>query len=93
MLYVGKCRDCGFLVFSEDCLTFKSNMAHHRNKSHRATYEFVAGVSLKDFKDEFYIDRIRDQETVKLMLSVVSNSGFWKAIRCFPELQQSLFSA
>ena len=73
-------------------MTFKSNMAQHRNKSHRGSYELVAGVRLSDFKDHYYIDRVRDRETVTLLLSVFGNNKLWKAIRASPELTQSLFS-
>ena len=91
MLYVGKCKHCGFLVHSKDCHEFKSLMAKHLNDSHRGDYDFVSKIPLKDFED-FVISRIHDAEIVANLETVMKNRGFWRAIRSHPSLQNILFS-
>ena len=91
LLYVGKCRQCGFQVHSKDCLTFKTLMAQHLNSSHSGDYDFVAGIRLGDFED-FVISRVRDAELVWTLEAVFGNRGYWRAIRSHPSLQNILFS-
>lgn len=91
MLYVAKCRHCGFIVSSSDAIAVKQLMAGHLNKSHSGDYDLVATIPLNDFKDDFIFDRVKDKETAQLLMSVMKNRGFWIAIRKNPELQ-SLFS-
>jgi hypothetical protein len=91
MLYVGKCKDCGYIVKSQDVSTFKDCMAKHRNKSHRESWAFVVRIPLHDF-DCFSIVRFTDEETVGTLERVINNVGFWKAIRKFPSLQKIPFS-
>lgn len=93
MLYAGQCRRCGFQVYSIDCTGFKRLMAQHLNKSHGEDYEFVSQITLKDFDAlGFRIDRVHDPAIVKVLLGVMGNRGYWKAIRLHPPLQNLLFS-
>jgi len=91
MLNVGKCKDCGFIVQSQDVTEFKNLMAKHLNKSHSGTWAFVARIPLKDFED-FTKVRISDSETASFLRNAMNNVGFWKAIRKFPTLQNIPFS-
>ena len=91
MLYVGKCKDCGYIVQSQDISTFKDSMAKHRNGSHKEFWVFVKKIPLHDF-DNFSIVRFSDKETVSTLERVINNVGFWKAIRKFPSLQNIPFS-
>ena len=91
MLYVGKCKECGYIVQSQDISTFKNSMAKHRNDSHKECWVFVKKIALHDF-DCFSIVRFSDKETVSTLARVINNVGFWKAIRKFPSLQNIPFS-
>lgn len=91
MLYVGKCRQCGFQVHSKDCLAFKSLMAQHLNTSHEGDYYLVTRIPLGDFED-FVISRVKDAELVWTLDAVFGNKGYWKAIRSHPALQNIPFS-
>lgn len=91
ILYVGRCKHCGFQVHSEDLSAFKSLMGSHLNKSHGEDYLFTSEIPLKDFEN-FTIARIRDTEVIATLLSVFRNRGYWKAIRTHPQLQTTLFS-
>lgn len=91
MLYVGKCKDCGFIVKGSDVTEFKDLMAKHRNESHSEAWVFVKRLPLQDF-DSFSKVRIADKETEAFMKNAMNNVGFWKAIRKFPTLQNVPFS-
>jgi len=91
MLYVGKCKDCGYIVQNQDISSFKDSMAKHRNDSHKESWVFVKKLPLHDF-DNFSIVRFSDKETVSTLERVISNIGFWKAIRKCPTLQNIPFS-
>jgi hypothetical protein len=67
-------------------------MAGHRNKSHQDDYELVAEIPITDFKDNFVIIRIRHAGEVKAFLGIVNNPAYWKVIRKFPKIQNTLFS-
>jgi hypothetical protein len=91
MLYVGKCKDCGYIVQNQDVSTFKDSMAKHRNDSHKEFWVFVKKIALHDF-DCFSILRFSYKETATTLERVMNNVGFWKAIRKYPTLQNIPFS-
>ena len=92
MLYVAKCRRCGYLVHNKACPDLKADLSRHLNVSHREGYDFPLQVTMKDYKASFVITTIHDAKEAEGILSVINNRGFWVAIRSHPQLENTLFS-
>jgi hypothetical protein len=83
ILYLCNCRKCAFQVHSSDVLAVKELMADHMTKSHRYPFSLVASVPLKDFKELFIIDRIRDlsDKDAKALDWATGHPAYWKVQR------------
>jgi len=85
MLYVCSCRKCAFLVHHTDVQSVKNLMQSHLEASHGYESSFVHDVPIEDFKELFKIDRIRDDEVIRGLVTAFEHRGFWKALRTKPE--------
>ena len=85
MLYVCSCRKCAFLVHHTDVQSVKNLMQTHLEDSHGYDSAFVHGVPIEDFKEEFKIDRIKDDEVIRGLVTAFEHRGFWKALRTNPK--------
>ena len=81
MLYIVKCKQCNYVIVSENVLNIKSAMAMHLNKSHGSDIDFVADLRLDDFIDDFAITRIRDEETILYLKMAIKTETFWDFYR------------
>ena len=80
MLYVVRCRLCNFLMLSVSSWMIKQRIAEHFTKSHGSDYLFVADVPLKDF-EEVTIVRIRDKDTIQMLLKASKTKRFYHVYR------------
>jgi hypothetical protein len=87
ILYLCSCRRCAFQVHSSDVLAIKELMMQHLTKSHRQPFSLVASVPLKDFKELFIIDRIRDisDKDAKAFDWATGHPRYWKVQRTKPQ--------
>ena len=79
MFYTAKCKRCGHLIVSDnDVLKLKNGLASHLSKSHKEPIDdFVADIPLKDFKDVFTINRIKNEEDIALLKGALTKGAFW----------------
>jgi len=80
MLYVGKCKECSFIVSAEDYISFKQEMATHLEKSHKLDIGFTFDIPLKDF-DSFSIMRIRNNFVAVNLRVAMMTKSFWRTQR------------
>lgn len=87
ILYLCSCRKCAFQVHSSDCLAVKELMGDHMTKSHGYPFSLVASVPLRDFKELFIIDRVRDltDKDAKTLDWATDHPAYWKVQRTKPQ--------
>lgn len=85
MLYVCSCRKCAYLVHHTDVQSVKNLMQEHLEKSHGEPSALVHSVPIDDFKEMFKIDRIKDDEVIRGLVTAFEHRGFWKALRTNPK--------
>lgn len=95
-LCVGICKKCHFVVYGQDLQLFKDAMHTHMEKSHKWAFLLDSGsVPLKDYKEIFYITRLRKPQEIEGFVRSAKRSGFWRAFRTKPEnvhVQPPIFS-
>jgi len=79
MFYLGRCKRCGHLIVSDnDVLKFKNGLASHLSKSHKEPIDdFLADISLEDFRDVFTIYSIKNEEDIAMLKAALTKGAFW----------------